>query len=192
MTFDFIPVVETDRLILRAPSEVDLEAEADFFASDASRFVGGPLRRDETWRSIAMLLGHWMLRGYGFWGVEEKETGTYVGRVGLWFPEGWPEPEVGWTLMNNATGKGYATEAALAARTYAYDVLGWETAISLIDPENHASKAVAKRLGAKFDYNYQHPKFGTSEIWRHPTHADLVDGGLRMTHTALTPERTGQ
>lgn len=173
-----IPTLETERLILRAPSEADLEAEAEFFASDASRFVGGPLRRDETWRSIAMLLGHWALRGFGFWGVEEKDTATYVGRVGLWFPEGWPEPEIGWTLMNHATGKGFATEAALAARAYAYDVLGWKTAISLIDPDNHPSKAVAKRLGAKFDHHYEHPKFGTTEIWRHAAPSDLVNGGM--------------
>ncbi|KUJ77509.1 GNAT family N-acetyltransferase [Ruegeria profundi] len=173
-----IPRLETERLILRAPSEADLDTEAEFFASEASRFVGGPLRRDETWRAIATLLGHWALRGYGFWGVEEKETGTYVGHVGLWYPEGWPEPEIGWTLMNHATGKGYATEAAQAARAYAYDILGWETAISLIDPDNHASKAVAKRLGAAFDYNYEHPKFGTTEIWRHTAPGDLVNGGM--------------
>ncbi|WP_037311251.1 GNAT family N-acetyltransferase [Ruegeria halocynthiae] len=173
-----IPRLETERLILRAPSEADLDAEAEFYASDASEFVGGRKRRDETWRLIAMLLGHWTLRGYGFWGVEEKGTGTYVGRVGLWFPEAWPEREIGWTLMNTATGKGYATEAALAARAHAYDVLGWDTAISLIDPENHASKAVAERLDAQFDYHYEHPKFGTTEIWRHPAPADLVNGGM--------------
>lgn len=173
-----IPRLETERLILRAPSEADLDADTAFFASDAAKFVGGPLRRDEVWRLIASLLGHWSLRGYGFWSAEEKASGTYVGRIGLWCPEGWPEPEIGWTLMNHATGKGYATEAALAARSYAYDVLGWKTAISLIDLDNHASKAVAKRLGAQFEYHYEHPKFGRSEIWRHPAPADLVNGGM--------------
>ncbi|WP_170333806.1 GNAT family N-acetyltransferase [Ruegeria arenilitoris] len=173
-----IPRLETERLILRAPSEADLDADSAFFASDAAKYVGGPLRRDEVWRVIALHFGHWALRGYGYWSVDEKDTGAYVGRIGLWFPEGWPEPEVGWTLMTHATGKGYATEAALAARAHAYDVLGWETAISLIDPENHASKAVAKRLGAAFDYHYEHPKFGTTEIWRHPAPADLVNGGM--------------
>jgi len=173
-----IPRLETERLILRAPSDADLDADAAFFATDAAQFVGGPLRRDEAWRVIASILGHWSLRGFGFWSAEEKETGNYVGRIGLWFPEGWPEPEIGWTLMNNATGKGYATEAALTARAYAYDVLGWTTAISLIDPDNHASKAVAKRLGAAFDYHYEHPKFGTTEIWRHRAPGDLVNGGM--------------
>ncbi|MDA7964801.1 GNAT family N-acetyltransferase [Ruegeria sp.] len=173
-----IPRLETERLILRAPSEVDLDADAEFFASDASKFVGGPLSRDETWRSIALMLGHWTLRGFGVWGVEEKATGVYVGRIGLWFPVGWPEPEIAWVLMNDATGKGYATEAALAARAHAYDVLGWETAISMIDPENHASKAVARRLNARFESLYDHPKFGATEIWRHPAPADLVNGGV--------------
>lgn len=173
-----IPTLETERLIMRAPREADFEAEAEFFASEASKFVGGPLRPDETWRMVATLLGHWSMRGYGFWGVEEKDTGIYVGHVGLWCPFGWPEPEIGWTLMNNATGKGYATEAAQASRTYAYDALGWETSISLIDPQNAGSKAVAERLGARFESIYEHPKFGTMEVWRHPGPADLVNGGM--------------
>ncbi len=173
-----IPTLETERLIMRAPCEADFEAEAEFFASDASKFVGGPKRPDETWRAVAMLLGHWAMRGYGFWGVEEKDTGTYVGHVGLWNPHGWPEPEIGWTLMNHATGKGYATEAALAARAHAYDVLGWETAISLIDPDNLGSKAVAKRLGAQFEYMFEHPAFGAMQVWRHSAPADLVNGGV--------------
>ncbi len=170
-----IPRLETDRLILRAPCEEDVASEAAFFATDASRFVGGPLREDETWRMVAMLLGHGAMRGYGFGGVAEKATGSYVGHVGLWCPLGWPEPEIGWTLMNSATGKGYATEAALAARLHAYEVLGWSTAISLIDPENDGSKAVAKRLGAQFEKHFDHPGFGKIEIWRHPA-AD-ADGG---------------
>ncbi len=173
-----IPTLETERLIMRAPCEADFEAEAEFFASDASKFVGGPKRPDETWRAVAMLLGHWAMRGYGFWGVEEKNTGTYVGHVGLWNPHGWPEPEIGWTLMNHATGKGYATEAALAARAHAYDVLGWETAISLIDPDNLGSKAVAERLGAQFEYMFEHPAFGAMQVWRHSAPADLVNGGV--------------
>ena len=173
-----IPRVETERLILRAPCEVDFAAEAAFFATDASKFVGGPKRPDEAWRSLAMLLGHWALRGYGMWGLEDKASGTYQGHVGLWNPHGWPEAEIGWTLMTGATGKGYATEAALAARAFAYDILGWETAISLIDPENIASQKVAQRLGATFDYSYEHPEFGSMQAWRHPAPDTLVNGGI--------------
>ena len=145
MTLD-IPVLTTERLTLRAQREEDFAAEAAFYQSDASKFVGGPMPAHSAWRYLAMMMGHWVMRGYGFWAVEDKATGTYQGRVGLWFPHGWFEREIGWTLMPSATGKGYATEAALAARRYAYDTLGWDTVISQIDPKNEGSKAVARRL----------------------------------------------
>ncbi|PSL22290.1 GNAT family N-acetyltransferase [Shimia abyssi] len=163
-----IPTLETDRLILRAHCEDDIATEKDFFASDASKFVGGPLPPHRAWRSIAMVIGHWALRGFGFWALEEKATGTYMGRVGLWFPDGWFEREIGWTLMPHATGKGYATEAGFAARAHAYETLGWDTAVSQIDPMNDASKAVARRLGAIFEQHFEDPEYGTIEIWRHP------------------------
>ncbi|WP_300517197.1 GNAT family N-acetyltransferase [Aliiroseovarius sp.] len=167
MTSFTIPTLETDRLFLRAPREEDFAAEYDFFASDASRFVGGPLPPHRTWRALATVIGHWALRGFGFWALEDKATGTYQGRVGLWFPMGWKEREIGWTLMPHATGHGYATEAAIAARAHAYELLGWDSAISQIDPANTASKAVARRLGARFESHYEDPEYGTMEIWRH-------------------------
>lgn len=172
-----IPRLETERLILRAPTEADVDQDAAFYATEAARFVGGPKRRDETWRTVAMLLGHWVMRGYGFWSLEDKITGAYLGRTGLWFPEAWPEPEIGWTLMPHATGRGYATEAAQAARAHAYDILGWSTAISLIDPANTASQAVARRLGAQPERDYDHPAFGRVTIWRHLAPDALADGG---------------
>lgn len=179
MTTTFsIPTLETERLILRAPAQEDFAAEAAFYESDASRFVGGPLRPDLTWRGLASALGHWALRGYGMWALESKDTGAYLGKVGLWYPEAWPEPEIGWTLMEDAQGKGFATEAAIAARDYAYGTLGWDTAISLIDPANAPSEALAKRLGASFETTYEHPAFGTMYIWRHPSAADLMAGGM--------------
>nr|WP_319947197.1 GNAT family N-acetyltransferase [uncultured Shimia sp.] len=178
MTTFTIPTLETQRLILRAPCEADFDAEAAFYASDDSKFVGGPKRPDETWRLLACLIGHWAMRGYGFWALQDKTTGAYVGRVGLWNPLGWPEPEIGWTLMPQAIGKGFATEAAIAARDYAYGTLGWQTVISLIDEENTASKAVAERLGAKFETTYEHPAFGPMNIWRHISAADLSSGGM--------------
>ncbi len=178
MTETLIPRLETDRLILRGHTEADIQAEIDFYASAESKFVGGPKKPHETWRYIAMMMGHWSLRGYGFWALEEKETGAYAGRVGLWFPQGWYEREIGWTLMNTATGKGYATEAAIAARSYAYDILNWDTAISQIDPANEGSKAVARRLGATFETIYDDPEYGDVEIWRHPAADDLENGSV--------------
>ncbi len=173
-----IPRLETERLILREHSESDFAHERDFFATDASRFVGGPLPAHRAWRALAMMVGHWAFRGYGFWALEDKATGTYQGRVGLWFPEGWAEREIAWTLMPHAEGKGYATEAALAARAHAYDVLGWDTAISQIDPKNEPSRAVARRLGASLERIYHDPEYGPVEIWRHLAPADLENGGM--------------
>ncbi len=178
MTSFTIPTLETERLVLRAPRESDFEAEVAFFATDASRFVGGPKKPHETWRLMATLIGHWALRGYGFWGLEDKATSTYLGRVGLWFPHGWYAREIGWTLMPTATGRGYATEAAVAARSYAYETLGWDTAISQIDPANEASKAVASRLGARFEKTYNDPEYGDIEVWRHLSPTDLSQGGM--------------
>ncbi|MCO4776799.1 MULTISPECIES: GNAT family N-acetyltransferase [Lentibacter] len=173
-----IPTLETERLILRAHREEDFRAEAEFYATDASRFVGGPQPEHRTWRMLAMMVGHWAFRGFGFWALEEKTTGHYMGRTGLWFPQGWAEREIGWTLMNHATGKGYATEAALSARAYAYDVLGWDTAISQIGPNNEGSKAVARRLGAQFEKTYEDPEYGPIEIWRHLAPNALENGGM--------------
>jgi len=169
-----IPTLETDRLILRAPTEADFEAEVEFWQSERSHFVGGPMTREQGWRSFASLLGHWHMRGYGFWAVEEKATQTYCGRVGLWNPEGWPEPEIGWTLLDHAEGRGIAFEAAMESRKYAYQVLDWDTAISCIDPANTRSAALATKMGATYDYDHQHPRYGLMKVWRHPAPAEVL------------------
>ncbi|MEM9138761.1 MAG: GNAT family N-acetyltransferase, partial [Pseudomonadota bacterium] len=94
--------------------------------------------------------------------------GRYVGRVGLWFPDGWPEPEIGWSLTAEGEGRGIAHEAALAARAYAYDTLGWTTAISLISPDNVRSIALAERMGCTREPDFEHAEYGTMGVWRHP------------------------
>ena len=144
-------VLETERLVLRMFREPDTDAYAEMLADpEVMRFLGGkPLPRAEAWRNMAMVLGHWQLRGYGFWAVEERASGELVGRVGCWHPEGWPGLEVGWTLRRRSWGRGYATEAARASAVYAFDVLGQERVISLIAPENVNSIRVAERLGEK-------------------------------------------
>lgn len=164
--------LETERLILRKPVEADVAAEAEFYATDRSKFVGGPMTLEQSWRSMAMLIGHWDMRGYGFFALEEKATGAYLGRVGPWFPEGWPEREIGWTMMNNAEGRGFATEAAKAVLHHVYHDLGWDTAISLIDPANTRSKALAERLGASYAYDFTHERYGHMNVWRHVAPTD--------------------
>ena len=173
-----IPPIETERLMLRAPSEKDFDPFAAFYASERSLFVGGPLSREQAWRMLAMEAGHWMLKGFGRWIVERLDTGETAGMVGLFAPEGWPEPEIGWDLFEGHEGRGYATEAALAARAYAYDVLGWQTAISLVKPGNEASARVCQRLGAQPDGEFTHARHGLVHIWRHPGPDALEDGGM--------------
>ena len=173
-----IPTISTPRLTLRAPEAGDFPDFADFYASERSKFVGGPATEEQSWRMLATELGHWPLRGYGRWAVEETETGKLAGIIGLWFPKGWPEPELGWDLMNGFEGKGYATEAATAARTYAYETLGWTTTISLVAPANGGSRSVAKRMGATFEGMFDHERHGTLEIWRHMSPDDLAAGGM--------------
>lgn len=163
-----IPRLTTENLLLREYRQEDFPAFADFYATERSRFIGGPLTRELAWRALATHLGHWALRGYGFWAVEERATGRFCGHVGLWFPEGWLEPEVGWVLMGHAEGRGIAQEAALAARRFAYDSLGWTTAVSLIDPGNTRSIRLAQRLDCRFEGMFSHVRLGPMEIWRHP------------------------
>ena len=145
-----IPVLQTERLILRSYQESDLNAYYEMMADpDITRYLvpGHPMSPREAWRSIAGMAGHWGLRGHGQWALEEKESGEFVGRCGIIEPEGWPAKEIGWVLHPKAWGKGYATEAAEAALGYAFKTMRLEKIISLIQPGNDGSVAVAKRIG---------------------------------------------
>ena len=143
--------LETERLKLRQLRETDLNAHTEMMSDpEVMRFLGDgkPLDRAQSWRTMAGILGHWALRGFGFWALEEKATGTLVGRGGLWFPEGWPMLEVGWTLARPHWGKGYATELGKAALAVAWRE-GATEVCSLIMAENVRSIRVAERLGER-------------------------------------------
>lgn len=168
-----IPTLVTKRLIMRPPGPEGFDAFAAFYASEASSFVMGPMSREAAWRAYAANYGHWGLRGYGRWTVEEKSTGAACGMVGLWYPLGWPEPEVGWMIYEGHGGKGYATEAAHRSLAFAYEDLGWSTAISLIDPANARSIALAERMGARLDGEFEHERFGLMAVYRHPSPTEL-------------------
>lgn len=145
--------LETERLLLRPFRDTDLDAYAAMCADpEVMRYVGdgGPISRELAWRQMAMLVGHWQLRGFGMWALEERSTGRFIGRVGLHYPEGWPDREVAWALARPYWGRGFAFEAARAALGDAFDRLGWERAISLIHPENTRSIRLAERLGERF------------------------------------------
>jgi len=143
-----IPRLETDRLVLRAFREEDLDAWAAFMADpEVMTHLGGPMVRASAWRAMATTLGHWVLKGYGMWAVERKTDGVLIGRVGLLNPEDWTGLEVGWTLGRPYWGQGYATEAAAASMRYAFLTQPVDRVVSNIDPGNTASQAVARRLG---------------------------------------------
>lgn len=145
--------LETERLILRQFCDRDLDAYVEMAGDpEVMRYLGsGPMNRSEAWRNMAMILGHWQLRGFGFWAVEEKRTGAMVGRVGCWRPEGWPGLEVGWALRRSSWGNGYATEAAGASLDFAFNELQERHVISMIHGDNLASKRVARRLGMRLE-----------------------------------------
>lgn len=174
-----VPVLETERLRLRGLQADDFDTFAAFAASARSAYVGGPNGRALAWRGFCHVTGHWVHRGYGVFAICDKATGEPLGTTGPWFPEGWPEPEIAWTIWApDAEGKGYAFEAATAARAYAYGVLGWSTAISLIDPANARSAALARRMGCVPDGTFVHEQYGETNIWRHPSPDALSDGGI--------------
>lgn len=170
-----IPVsLETDRLLLRPWRESDLDAYAAICADpEVMRYLGGKtFLRTETWRHIAFMIGHWCLRGYGHWAVEEKSSGRMIGRIGFLEPAGFPGFEIGWTLARETWGRGYATEGARAALEYAFTSLDKHHVISLILPENKASIRVAEKLGESLEgeaevMGYSVLKYGISrERWR--------------------------
>jgi RimJ/RimL family protein N-acetyltransferase len=138
--------LETERLLLRAFRESDLDPFAEITADGETMRYLGVGTREDTWRSMAMALGHWSLRRFGFWAVEEKGTGRFIGRIGIYHPEGWPGTEVGWLLARDRWGLGYATEEARASVRYAYEVIGVDDLISIIDPDNIRSIRVAEKL----------------------------------------------
>jgi RimJ/RimL family protein N-acetyltransferase len=149
-----IPTLPTERLILRPFRDDDLDAYAEICADpEVMRYLGEgqPLSRAEAWRQMAFIVGHWQLKGFGLWAVEEQASGALIGRAGLLQPEGWPGFELGWTLGQQWWGKGYATEAARAGLRYAFQELDRNHVISLIRPENHPSIRVAERLGERLE-----------------------------------------
>jgi len=143
------PVLETERLILRVPERGDFDAYAEMIGDEeTARFIGGHAPRAAAWRRFLAMPGAWVLQGYAMFSVIERASGRCIGQLGPWQPEGWPGTEVGWAFHRAAWGKGYATEAGIAAIDWAFTHLGWSEVIHSIHPENRASQALAQRLGS--------------------------------------------
>jgi RimJ/RimL family protein N-acetyltransferase len=146
-----IPTLVTERLQLRPFREDDFDDYAALCADpEVARYLGrGTISREQAWRIMVFFLGHWQVRGYGMWVVEERESGAFAGSIGFAHPYGWPGFELAWSLAPGFWGRGYATEGARTALAHAFTALQKDRVISLIHPANRASLRVAERLGER-------------------------------------------
>jgi RimJ/RimL family protein N-acetyltransferase len=163
-----VPVIETERLRLRGWQERDFPAYAAYRSDAASQtFLGEVMTRDQAWDRFCVDMGVWTLRGYGIFAIADQTSDAAIGYTGIWYPLSIEEPELSWSLFPGQTGRGYATEAALAARSWFYGTLDMPPLMSLIAPGNSASKAVAERLGAVLERDYM-LEGEHRHLYRHP------------------------
>jgi len=145
----FYPELETDRLRLRRWRESDVDPFLEFYRDPQSQAVyGTDVKRSDVWRRVGLFIGHWQLRFYGPWALEDHASGKFAGYCGLWFPDGWSDPEIGWGIMPEFRRRGYAGEAASRVRDYGYREKRLPRLVSYINPDNKASIRVAEKLGA--------------------------------------------
>ena len=150
-----VPVIETARLRLRGHRLEDFQFFAEIWKDpEVTRFIGGkPRAEEETWTKFLRTFGHWSVMGYGYWAVEEKATDALIGEVGFGdfkreiTPSIKGEPEIGWVLAASAHGKGYASEAALAAVEWGDEHFKGARMSCIIDLEHAASIRVAEKCG---------------------------------------------
>jgi RimJ/RimL family protein N-acetyltransferase len=176
------PVLETPRLILRGWRPDDVAPYAALLGDPGTaRFItrrGRAYGKAEAWAETAFLIGHWRLRGFGMFVIEDRATGAFLGRAGPLEPEGWPGIEIAWALSPAARGKGYATEAAAATAAWTFRTFGPDHLISIIHPDNGASQRVAQRLGERRTAERFAPLGEACDIWRLdpdslPLHPDM-------------------
>lgn len=159
--------LQTPRLVMRRPHKGDWPIYHGFMDSDRAEFFNSQGDLEKTWKSFAATLGHWEMFDQGLWAITLRGNDTSVGFAGPWVPPHWPETEIGWMIFDPAVeGTGIASEAANASIKHAYDVLGWNTAVSYIAPDNVRSIRLAEKLGARHDDSKTGPD-GTL-VYRHP------------------------
>lgn len=152
---DKAPVLETERLVLRPHLLTDLKACVEMWADpDIARYtIGTPSTAQRTWMRLLGYRGHWVVLGFGYWAVEERASGQYIGELGFadFKREIQPSiegvPELGWALASHAHNKGYATEALRAVVAWGDQHFEPGRTVCLISPDNPASLRVARKLG---------------------------------------------
>lgn len=146
------PVLQSSRLQLRAYKLEDFHSFAELYTSQRSKFADGPVSIETAWNWFAAGAGRWSIVGYGAWAIDRIEDNECVGVVSLNHPiSPRSERELGWLLWGPFEGHGYASEAAMLAKRFAFENLGWNTLVSYIDKNNVRSITLAKRLDAVLD-----------------------------------------
>lgn len=163
-----LPVLETERLRLRAPAITDFPAYADIALSPRGSYLVSEQTREAAWLDFCQMVAAWTLRGHGVWTVETRADGAVVGFVLLGFEPGDNEPELGYLFLPRSEGRGLAREAAQAARNHAFGPLDLPSLVSTIDHGNDRSARLAERLGAARDPLAEAAYDGKIRVYRHP------------------------
>jgi RimJ/RimL family protein N-acetyltransferase len=161
------PIIKTERLTLRPYRREDFQLLCDVYATERSRYVGGPLPPRAVWNNFMNSIAQWPILGMGTWAIELNSSRECVGEVAVSQPPNYPEPELGWLLFNGHEGNGYAFEAAVGAKAYGTDVRKVASLVSYIDPDNTASQRLAERLGARHDPTAATPNGDPCLVYRY-------------------------
>lgn len=161
------PLIDTERLLLRPYRLEDFPHLLALYETERAAFIGGRLSPRQVWDGFMNCTGQWSILGFGCWAVEERAIGVLVGEVAVHRPIDYPEIELGWLLFEGFEGKGYAGEAARAARQWAFSELGLSSIVSYIDRDNARSIRLAERLGATLDPQAPTPNDDPCFVYRH-------------------------
>ena len=143
---------------VRGPEHGDIEPMIAFLTDrERSWGFGSYDNRHDAWRWFGLNVGHWHIHGYGYFTIEDRDSGEVAGITGVWNPDGWPEPELGWALFDGFEGRGIAHEAAARARDWAYRDMGF--------------------MGAWLERTYQNVYMGSEMLYRHPGPESLENDG---------------
>jgi RimJ/RimL family protein N-acetyltransferase len=160
-------LIKTDNLVLRPYQLEDFQHLMALYETDRAAFIGGRLLPRQVWDGFMNCIGQWNVLGFGGWAVEEAASGALVGEVAVHRPIDYPEIELGWLLFEGFEGRGYAHEAAVAARQWAFDERGLSSLVSYIDRDNIRSIRLAERLGAVLDSQAPTPNGDPCFVYRH-------------------------
>jgi RimJ/RimL family protein N-acetyltransferase len=152
---DFLPI-KTERLIIRGWRDADREPHSAMCADPrVMAFLPGVLSRSECDARIDRYIATQMTHGFGFWALEERETGAFVGYTGIkptnFDADFTPAVEFGWRLPFAYWGRGYASEAARACLDHGFGTLGLSEIVAITAKANLRSQAVMRRIGMSHD-----------------------------------------